>query len=63
MEKDSNGNVTRGDVLLQNTKNSTVFSEEKLVVVVGVDNLIRVVSVRVFVLRALIINIHVFIRV
>jgi mannose-1-phosphate guanylyltransferase/mannose-6-phosphate isomerase len=42
MEKDSDGNVTRGDVLLQNTKNSTVFSEEKLVVVVGVDNLIVV---------------------
>ena len=42
MEKDSNGNVTRGDVLLQNTKNSTVFSEEKLVVVMGVDNLIVV---------------------
>ena len=42
MEKDSNGNVTRGDVLLQNTHNSTVFSEEKLVVVVGVDNLIVV---------------------
>jgi mannose-1-phosphate guanylyltransferase len=42
MEKDSNGNVTRGDVVLQNTKNSTVFSEEKLVVVMGVDNLIVV---------------------
>ena len=42
MEKDSDGNVTRGDVLLQNTKNSTVFSEEKLVVDVGEDNLIVV---------------------
>lgn len=42
MEKDGDGNVTRGDVLLHNTHNSTVFSEEKLVVVMGVDNLIVV---------------------
>jgi mannose-1-phosphate guanylyltransferase/mannose-6-phosphate isomerase len=42
MEKDSGGNVTRGDVLLQNVKNSTVFAEEKLVVVSGVDDLIVV---------------------
>lgn len=42
MEKDGDGNVTRGDVLLQNVKNSTVFAEEKLVVVSGVDDLIVV---------------------
>ncbi|HSC74697.1 MAG TPA: mannose-1-phosphate guanylyltransferase/mannose-6-phosphate isomerase [Pseudomonadales bacterium] len=42
MEKDSDGNVVRGDVVLQNTQNSTVFAEEKLVVVMGVDNLIVV---------------------
>jgi mannose-1-phosphate guanylyltransferase/mannose-6-phosphate isomerase len=42
MDKDSDGNVTRGDVVLKNTRNSTVFSEEKLVVVMGADNLIVV---------------------
>jgi mannose-1-phosphate guanylyltransferase/mannose-6-phosphate isomerase len=42
MEKDPAGNVTRGDVVLMNTRNSTVFSEEKLVAVMGVDNLIVV---------------------
>lgn len=40
MEKDRAGNVVRGDVLLQDTRNSTVFSEEKLVVAMGVDGLI-----------------------
>jgi mannose-1-phosphate guanylyltransferase/mannose-6-phosphate isomerase len=42
MEKDVDGNVTRGDVVLHNTVNSTVFSEEKLVVAMGVSNLIIV---------------------
>jgi mannose-1-phosphate guanylyltransferase/mannose-6-phosphate isomerase len=42
MDKDSSGNVTRGDVLLDAVSNSTVFAEEKLVVVSGVDNLIVV---------------------
>lgn len=42
MEKDPAGNVTRGDVVLLNTRNSTVFAEEKLVAVMGVDNLIVV---------------------
>jgi mannose-1-phosphate guanylyltransferase/mannose-1-phosphate guanylyltransferase/mannose-6-phosphate isomerase len=42
MEKDAQGNVARGDVLLRNSRNSTVFSEEKLVVALGVDDLIVV---------------------
>lgn len=42
MDKDDDGNVTRGDVVLHNTVNSTVFSEEKLVVAMGVSNLIIV---------------------
>jgi len=42
MEKDSEGNVVRGDVLLHNTRNSTVFAEEKLVVAMGLDDLIVV---------------------
>lgn len=42
MEKDADGNAFRGDVLLHNSRNSTVFSEEKLVVAMGVDNLIIV---------------------
>ncbi len=42
LEKDSNGNVTRGDVELHNVSNSTVFAEEKLVVVLGLDSVIVV---------------------
>jgi mannose-1-phosphate guanylyltransferase/mannose-6-phosphate isomerase len=42
MSKDEAGNTARGDVLLHNVSNSTVFSEEKLVVVMGVDDLIVV---------------------
>ena len=42
MDKDVDGNVTRGDVVLHNTVNSTIFSEEKLVVAMGVSNLIIV---------------------
>jgi mannose-1-phosphate guanylyltransferase/mannose-6-phosphate isomerase len=42
MDQDVDGNVTRGDVVLRNTRNSTVFAEEKLVAVMGVDNLIVV---------------------
>lgn len=40
--KDANGNVTRGDVELHHVRNSTVLAEEKLVVALGVDNLIVV---------------------
>lgn len=40
--KDSDGNVTRGDVVLSAVHNSTVMAEEKLVVALGVDNLIIV---------------------
>ena len=42
LEKDTAGNVTRGDVELHNVHNSTVFAEEKLVVVLGLDNVIVV---------------------
>ncbi len=40
--KDSAGNVTRGDVWLQSVSNSYIHAESKLVSVLGVDNLIIV---------------------
>jgi mannose-1-phosphate guanylyltransferase/mannose-6-phosphate isomerase len=41
-EKDPDGNVVRGDVELHDVRNSTVFAEEKLVVALGIENLIVV---------------------
>lgn len=41
-EKDASGNATRGDVLVENTTNSYIFSQNKLVATVGVDDLIVV---------------------
>lgn len=41
-DKDENGNAITGDVLLSDTKNSHIYSESKLVAVVGVDNLVVV---------------------
>ena len=41
-EKDSEGNSTHGDVILHNTRNSYVKSDNKLVAVIGVDNLVVV---------------------
>jgi mannose-1-phosphate guanylyltransferase/mannose-6-phosphate isomerase len=35
-DRDANGNVTRGDVVLENTYNSYVYSESRLVAAVGV---------------------------
>jgi mannose-1-phosphate guanylyltransferase len=40
--KNNEGNVTSGDVILQNTKNSYVKTDDKLVAVVGVDDLVIV---------------------
>ena len=40
--QDENGNVTAGDTLLTNTKNSLVHASSKLVSVVGVENLVIV---------------------
>lgn len=42
LEKDSNGNVTQGDVLTLDTQNSHIVSETKLVSTVGVQDLIIV---------------------
>ncbi len=39
-DKDKNQNVTYGDTLLENTKNSLVYADHKLVSVVGVDNIV-----------------------
>ena len=39
-EKDKDQNVTYGDTLLENTKNSLVYADHKLVSVVGLDNII-----------------------
>ncbi len=39
-DKDESGNSSRGDVLLEGTTNSYVYSQNKLVATVGVDNVI-----------------------
>lgn len=41
-DKDENGNAITGDVLISNTKNSHIYSESKLVSVVGVEDLVIV---------------------
>ncbi|MFT5705903.1 MAG: mannose-1-phosphate guanylyltransferase [Oceanospirillaceae bacterium] len=41
-DKDVNGNATRGDVLTTETSNSYIYSQNKLVSTVGVDNLVIV---------------------
>jgi mannose-1-phosphate guanylyltransferase/mannose-6-phosphate isomerase len=38
--KDRNRNVTYGDTLLENTKNSLIYADHKLVSVVGLDNIV-----------------------
>ncbi len=39
-DKDKDQNVTYGDTLLENTKNSLIYADYKLVTTVGIDNLI-----------------------
>ncbi|WP_117232560.1 mannose-1-phosphate guanylyltransferase/mannose-6-phosphate isomerase [Vibrio maerlii] len=41
-DKDDNGNATRGDVLAEDTQDSFIYSQNKLVATVGVENLIVV---------------------
>lgn len=41
-DKDENGNVTKGDVILQDTHNSLVHGNGKLVTVIGLDNVVVV---------------------
>lgn len=41
-KRDANGNVSSGDVLLENTKNSLVHANSRLVSTVGVENLVIV---------------------
>ncbi|HIF9155051.1 TPA: mannose-1-phosphate guanylyltransferase/mannose-6-phosphate isomerase [Photobacterium damselae] len=41
-EKDASGNATRGDVLVENTTNSYIYSQDKLVATVGVEDLVVV---------------------
>lgn len=41
-DKDSTGNVKRGDVLTEKTTNSYIYSQNKLVATVGIDNLVVV---------------------
>ncbi len=43
--KDTCGNVIRGDVILEDTANSLVFSDSRLVTVLGCDNLVVVETV------------------
>ncbi|PKH07918.1 mannose-1-phosphate guanylyltransferase/mannose-6-phosphate isomerase [Moritella sp. Urea-trap-13] len=40
--KDENNNVTKGDTLTVNTSNSYLYSENKLIAAVGIDNLVIV---------------------
>ena len=44
LDKDNNGNVISGDVILKNTKNSLIRSENKLVTSVGVENTIIIAT-------------------
>lgn len=41
-EKDRNGNVCEGDVLVHNSTNSFIYSDHKLVATVGIENLVVV---------------------
>jgi mannose-1-phosphate guanylyltransferase len=41
-EKDGNGNVTRGDAMLHNVKDSYVYGEERLISVIGLDDVVVV---------------------
>lgn len=41
-DKDNNGNAIQGDVLTEQTKNSYIYSENKLVATVGVEDLVIV---------------------
>ena len=41
-DKDANGNAVRGDVSVQDTRNSLVFSDRRLVATLGVENLVIV---------------------
>jgi mannose-1-phosphate guanylyltransferase len=41
-DKDHNGNALHGDVIVENVRNSYLYSQNKLVTAVGVDNLIIV---------------------
>ncbi|MBJ3591045.1 mannose-1-phosphate guanyltransferase [Salmonella enterica subsp. enterica serovar Saintpaul] len=41
-DKDGDGNVTFGDVISQNTKNSYLYSDSGLITTVGIDNLVIV---------------------
>lgn len=38
-EKDDNGNVSKGNVILQDTKNSLVFSDRSLITAIGLENI------------------------
>ena len=42
MGRDEQGNVSRGDAMLVNSRNTTAISEEKLIVALGVDDLVIV---------------------
>ncbi|WP_324770338.1 mannose-1-phosphate guanylyltransferase/mannose-6-phosphate isomerase [Pokkaliibacter plantistimulans] len=41
-DKDTQGNVKRGDVLLESTRNSYVYSDNKLIAAIGVEDLVIV---------------------
>lgn len=41
-EKDPGGNVVRGDVLLEDTTNSYIYSQDRLVATVGIENIVVV---------------------
>ena len=41
-DKDNDGNAVRGDVSIQDTRNSLIFAEKKLVATLGIENLVIV---------------------
>ena len=41
-EKDASGNASRGDVQLQDTRDSLIFGDRRLIATLGVDNLVIV---------------------
>jgi len=43
-DKDDNGNVILGDVIINNSTNSFIRSDDKMVAAIGVDNLVVVVT-------------------
>lgn len=42
LQKDKNSNVTKGNILTLNTKNSLIFSKKKIISTIGLDNILLI---------------------